>query len=145
VDFSLSGPDDISLPVCEPLEPIFFTPEEEIRFEIPLKFFFRFFVKKRSLFCSLGPACWLWDYLRRSGQSGFFLPLSGGVDSCSVACIVFSMCRIVVSSVQSGGEFSFPVKEREKNQNCFSFVDLFKFYRLIGNSDFSFSISLSMR
>lgn len=27
---------------------------------------------------SLGPACWLWDYLRRSGMSGFFLPLSGG-------------------------------------------------------------------
>ena len=27
---------------------------------------------------SLGPACWMWDYLRRSGMSGFFLPLSGG-------------------------------------------------------------------
>jgi NAD+ synthase (glutamine-hydrolysing) len=22
-----------------------------------------------------GPGCWLWDYLRRSKQSGFFLPL----------------------------------------------------------------------
>jgi len=42
-----------------------------------------------------GPACWLWDYLRRSGQSGFFLPLSGGVDSSSVACMVFSMCHLV--------------------------------------------------
>jgi NAD+ synthase (glutamine-hydrolysing) len=27
--------------------------------------------------CCLGPACWLWDYLRRSGATGFFLPLSG--------------------------------------------------------------------
>lgn len=27
--------------------------------------------------CSLGPACWLWDWLRRSGATGFFLPLSG--------------------------------------------------------------------
>jgi NAD+ synthase (glutamine-hydrolysing) len=27
--------------------------------------------------CCLGPACWLWDYLRRSGAAGFFLPLSG--------------------------------------------------------------------
>ena len=27
---------------------------------------------------SLGPACWMWDYLRRSGMAGFFLPLSGG-------------------------------------------------------------------
>lgn len=34
---------------------------------------------------SLGPACWLWDYLRRSGQGGFFLALSGGVDSSSTA------------------------------------------------------------
>ena len=32
VNFSLSGPHDVSLPVCEPLEPLFFTPEEEIRY-----------------------------------------------------------------------------------------------------------------
>ena len=32
---------------------------------------------------SLGPACWLWDYLRRSGSTGYFLPLSGGMDSSS--------------------------------------------------------------
>jgi NAD+ synthase (glutamine-hydrolysing) len=44
---------------------------------------------------ALGPACWLWDYLRRSKASGFFLPLSGGLDSCSVATIVYSMCRLV--------------------------------------------------
>jgi hypothetical protein len=31
-----------------------------------------------DIFYSLGPACWLWDYLRRSGQGGYFLPLSGG-------------------------------------------------------------------
>ena len=38
-----------------------------------------------------GPALWLWDYLRRSGARGFFLPLSGGADSASVAAIVASM------------------------------------------------------
>lgn len=38
--------------------------------------------------CCLGPACWLWDYLRRSGAAGFLLPLSGGADSASVASIV---------------------------------------------------------
>jgi NAD+ synthase (glutamine-hydrolysing) len=31
--------------------------------------------------CALGPACWMWDYLRRSGAAGFLLPLSGGADS----------------------------------------------------------------
>ena len=43
----------------------------------------------------LGPACWLWDYLRRSNQRGFFLPLSGGIDSASVALLVYSMCCLL--------------------------------------------------
>lgn len=51
---------------------------------------------------ALGPACWLWDYLRRSGQGGFFLPLSGGVDSSSSACIVHSMSRLVVDAIKHG-------------------------------------------
>jgi NAD+ synthase (glutamine-hydrolysing) len=49
---------------------------------------------------SLGPACWLWDYLRRSGAAGFLLPLSGGIDSCSTALIVYSMCRQVCQACQ---------------------------------------------
>lgn len=53
---------------------------------------------------ALGPACWLWDYLRRSNAAGFFLPLSGGIDSCSTALIVFSMCRIVVKECAEGNE-----------------------------------------
>ena len=47
-----------------------------------------------------GPACWLWDYLRRSGASGFLLPLSGGADSSAVAAIVGSMCQLVVRAIQ---------------------------------------------
>ena len=39
--------------------------------------------------CLLGPACWCWDYLRRSGASGFLLPLSGGADSAAVATIIY--------------------------------------------------------
>ncbi|KAJ2166176.1 glutamine-dependent NAD(+) synthetase [Coemansia sp. RSA 518] len=53
---------------------------------------------------NLGPACWLWDYLRRSGQGGFFLPLSGGLDSCSTALIVHSMCRQVTEACLRGDE-----------------------------------------
>ncbi|XP_063240661.1 glutamine-dependent NAD(+) synthetase isoform X2 [Bacillus rossius redtenbacheri] len=81
VDFSLSSDGDVRLPSHRPMEWVYHTPEEEI---------------------ALGPACWLWDYLRRSGQGGFFLPLSGGVDSSSVACIVYSMCHLVVESVEKG-------------------------------------------
>ncbi|RLN49993.1 hypothetical protein BBJ29_002788 [Phytophthora kernoviae] len=53
---------------------------------------------------ALGPACWMWDYLRRSGGSGFFLPLSGGADSSSVACIVGVMCHLVVEAANNGDE-----------------------------------------
>uniref|UniRef100_A0A8C0YA68 Glutamine-dependent NAD(+) synthetase n=1 Tax=Cyprinus carpio carpio TaxID=630221 RepID=A0A8C0YA68_CYPCA len=80
-DFSLSDCDDRCLPTHQPVEWIFHTPEEEI---------------------SLGPACWLWDYLRRSGQAGFLLPLSGGVDSSSTACIVYSMCVQICQAIKDG-------------------------------------------
>ena len=48
---------------------------------------------------ALGPACWLWDYLRRSKCGGYFLPLSGGIDSCATAVIVHLMCRLVVEAI----------------------------------------------
>ncbi|GJQ83125.1 hypothetical protein Trydic_g15363 [Trypoxylus dichotomus] len=81
VDFSLSPEHDTTLPTAVPIDWVHLSAEEEI---------------------TQGPACWLWDYLRRSGQGGFFLPLSGGVDSSSSAIIVYSMCRMVVESVQKG-------------------------------------------
>lgn len=51
---------------------------------------------------ALGPACWLWDYLRRSRAGGFFLALSGGSDSAAVAVLVASMCRLVEREVNGG-------------------------------------------
>ncbi|VEL34092.1 unnamed protein product [Protopolystoma xenopodis] len=56
------------------------------------------FIHSKNFFFSaeeeiaLGPSLWLWDMLRRSKSGGFFLCLSGGLDSSSVACIVYSMC-----------------------------------------------------
>ncbi|XP_073832573.1 NAD synthetase [Musca autumnalis] len=80
-DFEMSTHCDIFKTASTPIQWIYHTPEEEI---------------------AMGPACWLWDYLRRSGQGGFFLPLSGGVDSSSSATIVHSMCRMIVQAVQLG-------------------------------------------
>lgn len=57
-----SGPQNLSLSPDLPIAVRIHTPEEE---------------------CAMGPACWMWDYLRRSGASGFLLPLSGGADSSS--------------------------------------------------------------
>ncbi|KAF9462892.1 hypothetical protein BDZ94DRAFT_1260105 [Collybia nuda] len=51
---------------------------------------------------ALGPACWLWDYLRRSRTQGYFIPLSGGIDSCATAVIVYSMCRLVSEAARRG-------------------------------------------
>ncbi len=62
-----------------PIEPRTHEPEEEI---------------------ALGPACWLWDYLRRSGTAGYFIPLSGGADSGAVATLVGSMCQLVAKAVR---------------------------------------------
>ncbi|XP_054002017.1 glutamine-dependent NAD(+) synthetase isoform X1 [Hylaeus anthracinus] len=95
VDFALTSENLISIPPDRPIDVdlgpyedehptgklIYHTPVEEI---------------------SMAPACWLWDYLRRSCQGGFFLPLSGGVDSASSACIVYSMCDMIVESVNKG-------------------------------------------
>ena len=50
----------------------------------------------------LGPACWCWDYLRRSRQKGFLLALSGGIDSSSTAVIIASMCDLVYEAFQAG-------------------------------------------
>ncbi|CAL9729690.1 hypothetical protein MOUN0_H04918 [Monosporozyma unispora] len=53
---------------------------------------------------ALGPACWLWDYIRRCNGTGYFLPLSGGIDSCATAMIVYSMCNLVVKEAKEGNE-----------------------------------------
>ncbi|OXB59573.1 hypothetical protein ASZ78_010087 [Callipepla squamata] len=81
VNFALSCSDDLAVPICVPIQWRHHSPEEEI---------------------CLGPACWLWDYLRRSKQAGFLLPLSGGIDSSATACIVYSMCHQVCLAVKNG-------------------------------------------
>ena len=45
------------------------------------------------------PSCWLWDYLRRSGASALFLPLSGGADSATVAMIVSLLCKHIYTRI----------------------------------------------
>jgi NAD+ synthase (glutamine-hydrolysing) len=72
---------DLHLRPTRPKEVSYYLPEEEIAY---------------------GPACYLWDYLRRAKQAGFFLPLSGGIDSCATALIVHSMTRLVLEAIQSG-------------------------------------------
>ncbi|KAG8775417.1 glutamine-dependent NAD(+) synthetase [Ceratobasidium sp. 428] len=84
VPMPLSGNDDFSLLDAAAIREFavrYHSPEEEI---------------------ALGPACWLWDYLRRSRTQGYFVPLSGGIDSCATAVIVYSMSRLVVTAANQG-------------------------------------------
>lgn len=74
---------DPSVTPSIPRDVFYHTPEEEI---------------------ALGPACWLWDYIRRCNGTGYFLPLSGGIDSCATAMIVYSMCNLVVKEAKEGNE-----------------------------------------
>ncbi|KAI3635108.1 hypothetical protein MIR68_006674 [Amoeboaphelidium protococcarum] len=76
--------------ITQAMEPRCYTPEQEI---------------------SLGPACWLWDYLRRSGMRGFFLPLSGGIDSCSTAILVYSMCRLVYDKYTNDPQCQYHIQD----------------------------------
>ncbi|TKR62311.1 hypothetical protein L596_026293 [Steinernema carpocapsae] len=55
-----------------------------------------------------GPPAWLWHYLRRSGMSGYFVPLSGGQDSAAVAVMVRLMCDKVVEAVQKNPDIDDP-------------------------------------
>eukprot|EP00835_Amoeboradix_gromovi_P003254 NODE_208_length_14728_cov_0.400164.p1 type:complete len:673 gc:universal NODE_208_length_14728_cov_0.400164:3443-5461(+) len=82
INFDLLKDGTVDL-ISKSFEPNYCSPEEEI---------------------ALGPACYLWDYLRKSGLSGVFIPLSGGVDSCAVALIVYSMCRLVVESINKNNQ-----------------------------------------
>ena len=80
VDFALCSQKQFAS-TSTPTIPRIHTPEEEIAY---------------------GPAAWLWDYLRRSGASGYLLPLSGGADSASTAAIVRAMCQMVVKAAVDG-------------------------------------------
>ncbi|KAF7639326.1 Glutamine-dependent NAD(+) synthetase [Meloidogyne graminicola] len=65
------------------------------------------------------PPAWLWHYLRRSKQSGFFLPLSGGQDSSSVALMVRLMCEKICEAVKLNPDSNDPAYflEGKKSQD----------------------------
>jgi len=89
------------------------------------------------LYCSKGPALWLWDYLRRSGQGGFFVPLSGGIDSSATVCIVYSMCTLVCDAVREGGKSHTPSPRELSYILAWSLgIDDVLKYKVSYNSDF---------
>ncbi|OCK86406.1 putative glutamine dependent NAD+ synthetase [Lepidopterella palustris CBS 459.81] len=78
---SEEGDLDLARRPTPPIQPRYHSVEEEI---------------------ALCAGCYLWDYLRRCGVAGYLVPLSGGIDSCATATIVFSMCRLVIEAIEVG-------------------------------------------
>jgi NAD+ synthase (glutamine-hydrolysing) len=52
----------------------------------------------------LATSVYLWQYLVRTSGAGYFLALSGGLDSSTVALFVFGMCKLVAKSIANGEE-----------------------------------------
>lgn len=52
----------------------------------------------------MAEAVFLWQYLTRSSAGGFFIALSGGLDSASVSLFVYGMAKAVLQAIQSGDE-----------------------------------------
>ncbi|KAL8716169.1 MAG: hypothetical protein Q9220_000074 [cf. Caloplaca sp. 1 TL-2023] len=80
------GSDDLSLPLpilSRSFAPVTVKAEEEI---------------------ARATGCWLFDYLRRSRQKGFFLPLSGGIDSAATALAAHSAARQIYQAIEAGNE-----------------------------------------
>ena len=48
---------------------------------------------------------YLWDYLRKSGARGFYLPLSGGADSGVTALLVYNFAERILEGFKRGSEF----------------------------------------
>lgn len=85
-DFELGSEEDdldVGRRPSHAIQPRYHSPEEEI---------------------ALCTGAFLWDYLRRCGAAGYLVPLSGGIDSCATATIVFSMCRLVIEACGAGNE-----------------------------------------
>ncbi|KAH8668588.1 putative glutamine dependent NAD+ synthetase [Xylariales sp. PMI_506] len=84
--YSLSSEEDdrdLSLLPTAEIEPRYHCAEEEI---------------------ALCAGAYLWDYLRRCGVAGYLVPLSGGIDSCATAVIVYGMCRMVIEACKAGNK-----------------------------------------
>jgi NAD+ synthase (glutamine-hydrolysing) len=65
---------------------------------------------------AMGISRYVFDYLTRPGFGGFFLPLSGGVDSTSTALFVYCMCETVLKILKGNDQaLKTLVAERLKN------------------------------
>lgn len=87
---------ECDLVLSHPTEDIWLSNQPEISHPIKLKIL----DPMEEIYAST--AVFLWQYLTRTNSAGFFLALSGGLDSASVALFVYGMARLVITSINNG-------------------------------------------
>ncbi|EHA47279.1 hypothetical protein MCOR27_008586 [Pyricularia oryzae] len=88
---------DCDIELARPSEEIF-RSNKVIAMEIPIR------ILDPMEEIHMATSVYLWQYLVRSSGAGFFLALSGGLDSSSVALFVYGMAKLVLLSIKNGEE-----------------------------------------
>ncbi|PHH87654.1 hypothetical protein CDD83_8588 [Cordyceps sp. RAO-2017] len=89
---------DCDLYLSRPVNDIFTSKTVHLSREISLK------IPNPMEEIYMAEAVFLWQYLVRSNAGGYFLALSGGLDSATVALFVFGMAKAVLQSIEAGEE-----------------------------------------
>ncbi|KAM4058114.1 carbon-nitrogen hydrolase [Hirsutella rhossiliensis] len=86
---------ECDMALCRPGADMFLS-DKVISTEIPIK------ILNPMEEIYMATSVYLWQYLVRSSSAGFFIALSGGLDSSTVALFVYGMARLVLLSIRSG-------------------------------------------
>lgn len=87
---------DCDLRLCRSADEIYFSGKLHIAKEIELH------ILDPMEEIANAQAVFLWQYLTRTNSPGYFLALSGGLDSSTVALFVYSMARMALQAIKSG-------------------------------------------
>lgn len=87
---------ECELRLSRPADDIFLSEDLEISQEVEIK------VLDPMEEIYMSTAVFLWQYLVRTNSAGYFLALSGGLDSSTTALMVFGMARLVLESITAG-------------------------------------------
>ncbi|KAE9376669.1 glutamine-dependent NAD(+) synthetase with GAT domain-containing protein [Stipitochalara longipes BDJ] len=105
---------ECELRLSRPADELFLSKDLEISKEIEIK------VLDPMEEIYMSTAVFLWQYLVRTNSAGYFLALSGGLDSSTTALMVFGMARLVLESITLGEEKTLTDLRRVTGDSKFS-------------------------
>lgn len=105
---------ECELRLSRPAEEIFLSKDLEISRETEI----RILDPMEEIYMST--AVFLWQYLVRTNSAGYFLAISGGLDSSTTALMVFGMARLVLESITEGEEKTLADLRRVTGDSKFS-------------------------